>query len=264
MRYLEMIQREIPEVRQRIGKLEKELARHPEGFLQCFKNGNSYKWYQKLSLRGKGRHYITKENRVLAEQLALNTYHYCQLKDAKKELLYLQSFLDRNPLTSGSLSQHLLNHPEFKGLLLPSLNSLEKDLLDWKASSYRKNPYHPEKLRFETVTGEKVRSKSEAFIYNALEANNLAFRYDSSWTPDAATELFPDFIIRHPATGALIIWEHLGLLDKEHYRTDFYRRLDIYIRHGFIPGVNLILTGETSDMPFNPRIIDGIIEHYFF
>lgn len=263
MRYLEMIQREIPEVRQRIGKLEKELARHPEGFLLCNRNGDTFKWYHKLSFGTKDRKYIPKSNRALAETLAYNTYLVSLLSDLKQELNALNAYV--KTATKGTYDQTslLLKHPGYSELLNSRFSDQQKELMSWASASYNSNPKHPEHLKIETTTGQKVRSKSEAFIYNALTQNHIPFRYECLWNPDPWTKIYPDFIIRHPVTGLLYIWEHLGLMEKEWYRADFEYKLKAYLAHGFVPGVNLILTGETEDHPLDPQLVAKTILLYF-
>ena len=53
----------------------------------------------------------------------------------------------------------------------------------------------------------------------------------------------------HPETGAIFLWEHLGLwyheTSSEFYRNEFNGKTDIYRNLGFIPGVNLLMSFET-------------------
>ena len=55
--------------------------------------------------------------------------------------------------------------------------------------------------------------------------------------------------VHYPETGAIFLWEHLGLwyheTSSEFYRNEFNGKTDIYRNLGFIPGANLLMSFET-------------------
>ena len=61
--------------------------------------------------------------------------------------------------------------------------------------------------------------------------------------------LYPDFVIRHPVTGAYYYWEHFGMMDEEAYRNHACDKVKLYCANGIIPSINLITTYETKRHP---------------
>ena len=74
---------------------------------------------------------------------------------------------------------------------------------------------------------------------------------------------YPDFTIRHPLTGKIYYWEHVGGLHMPDYRSDFIQKLRIYINNGIIPDDNLILTFESENNPFDITIARDKIKEFF-
>ena len=55
-------------------------------------------------------------------------------------------------------------------------------------------------------------------------------------------------------TGEYYYWEHVGMLDKPGYRSDFLTKFRVYINNGLLPDHNLILTYESDGHPFDITI----------
>jgi hypothetical protein len=127
----------------------------------------------------------------------------------------------------------------------------------WAAEEYNKNAYHKENLIYPSNNGIYVRSKSEMIIANHLESYDIPYRYDAAITLGTQTK-YPDFTIKRPADGAIILWEHWGALDKPGYMWKMNEKLELYARHGFVPFENLICTFELDIR--NTRRISNFIE----
>lgn len=52
-------------------------------------------------------------------------------------------------------------------------------------------------------------------------------------------------------------------MDEPYYASNAYARIQLYISHGIIPGVNLITTYETKSCPLDSEMLVRIIEIYF-
>lgn len=139
---------------------------------------------------------------------------------------------------------------------------MTRSAVEWSAASYERNPLHPEQLLHKTVSGERVRSKSEAMIAMLLHLNAIPYRYECALSLGGVT-LFPDFTIRHPGTGALYYWEHFGLMDDPAYAKNAGSKLSLYAANGIIPSVHLITTYETKAYPLNAGMIEHLISYYF-
>jgi hypothetical protein len=104
-------------------------------------------------------------------------------------------------------------------------------------------PY-AEHLIHRTEKGHLVRSKSELVIANMLFQLNIKYEYervcDGSIEPG---RLRPDFSFVAP-DGDLIIWEHLGMMDKQDYRQGWEWKRQWYEKNGFIAGKSLFTSEE--------------------
>lgn len=168
--------------------------------------------------------YIPKKNRRYAEQLA-----------AKK---YLSSLYEE-------LMQEYL-----------------AELYNWMHAPYDSNNNFPEQQIHKTLSGNMVRSKSEALIDMALFTNKIPFRYECVLHLGEAV-IYPDFTIRHPKTGVIFYWEHFGLMDDPIYCKNACTKLHLYATHNIIPTHQLITTYETKAKPLTSDVIEHIIRNYF-
>ena len=95
--------------------------------------------------------------------------------------------------------------------------------------------------------GTMVRSKSELVIANKLHAMKLAYRYEEFLVGNDGTRVLPDFTFVD-AAGDRVIWEHLGMLDRDEYRGRWQWKLGWYAKNGFVMGENLF-TSEEGNVP---------------
>jgi hypothetical protein len=108
-------------------------------------------------------------------------------------------------------------------------------------------PY-AEHLVHRTSRGELVRSKSELAIANYLYQVKLDYQYErelqGTVDPD---RLRPDFSFIDDA-GDVIIWEHLGMLDRPGYAEGWDWKRAWYARNGFELNRNLFTTSEIGGL----------------
>ncbi len=239
---------------QKILKLERAIALAPEGELYCWKVRDKTAWYCK---NRSGRHYLNKSERAIAEKLAQKKYNERLLA----ELRYKEGLTKRKKPAKSSLA--LLIDPMYRELILPGLTGEERAKAIWMTENYSKNPVYREECIFKTPTGECVRSKSEYIIYCALLDAGLMFRYDSGVSIEGHT-IYPDFVIMHPKTGQLLIWEHFGRMDDPAYAEKNLNKLKSYNKNGWILMKNLLITTETSSQPLDIEVVRWLIDHYFF
>ena len=96
---------------------------------------------------------------------------------------------------------------------------------DWLYGDYEQNPYKPE------------RSLADFFT-----ESDIAFRYEAKLVIGGKA-YYPDFMILCD-DGRILIWEHLGLMDKEEYFISACRKLKQYRKAGYVQHSNLICTYE--------------------
>lgn len=244
-------------------EIEIKMKDAPRGNLAIYKSRNRIRWYDVLKDAGGKtvkRTEIPHTNRSYAEKLAVKAYYNARLETIEKKLaLYenIHSLMDNghDPV------RELLTDKEFADLIRPYYKSEEEKYKEWAEEEYVRNMKHPEHLTVNSPHGW-LRSKSEYIIFQELDKYGLSARYECQLLL-AGIEIFPDFLIRHPVTGEIIIWEHLGLIDNQNYRDDFKKKLDTYASAGFFLGVNLIITTETDGHPLDVEYVDMLIEYYF-
>jgi len=104
-------------------------------------------------------------------------------------------------------------------------------------------PY-AEHLIHRTDKGHLVRSKSELVIANMLHASGVEYEYER--VLEGETEpgrLRPDFSFITPV-GDVVLWEHLGMLDREDYRRGWEWKQEWYRKNGFVEGDNLFTSRD--------------------
>ena len=115
------------------------------------------------------------------------------------------------------------------------------------------------------ITGEPVRSKNEAIIYNMLYSYGIPFKYDAIIrVRDEAgmtAKVSPDFVIR-AKDGSLILYEHLGMLKEMDYRIKFAEKLWIYGINGYNLWENFFISTDGVNNSINTAAIDRMIRDF--
>ncbi len=127
--------------------------------------------------------------------------------------------------------------------------------------NYERCPFDPLVHIHETICGILVRSKSEVIIANALWHYGIPFHYEEKFHTFDGDYFFPDFTIHLP-DGSIIIWEHLGLLNKMQYCEKTAKKLYYLQLSHYTIGKNLILTQDNWQGSCDSENIYHIIETY--
>lgn len=155
--------------------------------------------------------------------------------------------------------------------LLIDILELNTDSIEARVQAMRERkatipPRHPEALRITTFDGTLVRSRVEALLYERFCAAGFYVLYEYPVEYAPGKYLCPDFLLIHPVTGQVILWEHLGRWfhaeNSRQYRDSFNWKTDIYRELGFIPGINLQMSFET-DSGLDLEWISGQIEYLY-
>lgn len=191
----------------------------------------------------------------------MKKYLSAQLEDLQKEKLATDMYLNHHP-KSKRVDQVLIGSDSLRDLLSYQFAPLSEELDNWSKSPYEHNLKHPEHLCHKVGPNEFVRSKSEAMISKVLRQNKIPYRYECKLVLDEI-EMYPDFTIRHPTTGDVYYWEHFGLLDKPRYVERMHKRMQLYTANKIMPGINLITTYETEEVPLAFEMVEMLISYYF-
>lgn len=116
-------------------------------------------------------------------------------------------------------------------------------------------PY-AEHLIHRSTKGVLVRSKSELVIANHLESIGLPYVYERPLEgPGTGGRRWPDFSFIDDA-GDVILWEHLGMLDRPDYRAAWHRKRAWYDDNGFAEGIDLFTTADREGGLDSAQIVE--------
>ena len=115
---------------------------------------------------------------------------------------------------------------------------------------------------YETNRKEKVRSKSELNIANALAAKGIPYKYECPLVLKNGNTIHPDFTVLNIRERRVIYWEHRGMMDDKDYARNAVARTKTYMANGFYLGTSLIITEETSATPLGTNEIEAVIKKY--
>lgn len=240
-----------------IALLKKQIEVLPKGSIHCHSDG---KWFCVYEENPRKRYYIPKSKREFAEKLALKKLKIARLRDATDEKNAIDRALHLLP-KERRVDVFFQESEAHRDLVKEYYQPREDDFEKW-AQEYERNPNHPEKLKVKTPLGYKVRSKSEYIIASLLYKYGIYFRYEGAFQVGDVT-IYPDFMIMHPVTGEIFIWEHFGIADQESYATNIELKLRTYRASGYYPMINLITTYETKDEALDYELVETLIKHFF-
>ncbi|MBE5957295.1 MAG: hypothetical protein E7254_00320 [Lachnospiraceae bacterium] len=141
----------------------------------------------------------------------------------------------------------------------PIIETNEQYKAKWLEEEFVGKPFREEDTEIYSDRGERVRSKSEKIIADKLFRENIAYKYEYPLEIAPMRFVYPDFTILDEENRKTIIYEHFGLMDNPEYANNAAGKIQTYANLGFVLGDNFFMTMETSDKPFDSRMLDGII-----
>ena len=261
----ETIKETLKERKDFIGKMIKEIENRlktaPAGMIKvCYSNGHPQYYYRNSGPENEKR-YISVKERQLAARLAQKSYDQKILKALQKEQKAILAFLRLYPANPAEeIYAHMAEAR--KVLVTPILETEEEFRKRWESVEYTGKGFAPEYPEFLTDKGERVRSKSEVLIANALKSMDIPYRYEYPMNLAGAGVVYPDFTALNVRTRTEVIWEHQGMMDDSEYADKAVRKILLYHANGYFEGKNLIVTSETRYNPLNVREIRTIAEAY--
>lgn len=258
MDYLQL-RKESQQLEREIKLIKAKIKKLPKGKLVFSHTGKYCKWYQS---DGKNKIYIPKKSKQLAEELALKKYLFIQLEDISSRKEIIDNCLQYQNTEKKTADQLLEESSDYQKLLSPYFESKKSELEEWKQASYKRNKKNPENLVHKSISGNILRSKSEALIDVMLYTSHIPYRYEEVIQLGNKV-VAPDFTIKHPKTGEIYYWEHFGMMDDPVYVKKACDKIQCYSLNGIVPSKQLILTYETKAYPLNPQEVKKIIEDYF-
>ena len=248
-----------------ISFMEKQLGQNEPGKLWVCSSKDYDQYYFHDKKEGKNKIYLgtTATDQVI--KLAQQEYYVSALKAAIDELKTLNILIKK--YQKGVVEDIYDRLPSGKQkLVTPVMLNDEEFVKQWMEKPY---PEVPKKFRtdFEKKNvfsdkGLAVRSKTEASISNKYDAYGIPMKYEEPLYLKGVGWVLPDFKLLNVRLRKELIHEHMGMMDDPQYADKNVEKINNYMRNGYMPGKNLILTFETRNEPFDARLMDLIIESY--
>lgn len=237
--------------------LDQELSIPFEGKLYGRKSHNSYQYY----VDGK---YLPKNNIVQAINLAQYEYNKKVNHQIESIIKVIESF--SKTYLNNPLDNIYYNMPPSKqALITPVQKTIKQMLEEFDTEEFEPGQFDKEANELYTIKNERVRSKSEVLIANALYHHGIHYKYEKPLLLNVGDhkKLFrPDFTIMVERTGEIKYLEHLGMLDNSDYFANNLDKLGIYERNGLLIGRDIILLHEVSYSQLSTRTIDNYINEF--
>lgn len=241
----------LQELNQVIAEAEQELEGMPEGRLKAMG-----RYYQYCS-PNETRYLHAPEDEVLLYKLERKQYLEKIVRSAKKEKNAILTYRKNCPAIPYEKIYNSLP-PQRQELLQPWKTPRQK----WEQEPYpQKRP--PDSSAYLCPNGLHVRSKSEVLIVSRLLHYDVPFRYECRVYLKGYGTVFPDFTIFLPQSSRTILYEHFGRIDDPEYAQKTLKKLHLYQRNQYIPGINLFFTTETLEHPLSMETIDELISTIF-
>ena len=253
-----VLEKRIFELKQIIQKEEKRLKKIPEGSVQVTGTEKKVMFY--INQEGK-RRYAREEEQKLVQQLCQKDYDERVLDTAQKELKILDKLykIYRNKVCEEVFETlNVYRQKLVEPLRIPDKEFIEK----WESESYEKLGFAVDYPEYYTDKGERVRSKSEVLIANALKSLGIPYKYEYPLYLNNGFTYHPDFKIVKMKNREIVYWEHFGKMDDPEYVDKVVRKLNAYAQNGIFPGKNLIVTFENNKRPLNLKMINLMIDQY--
>ena len=242
-------------------KTKEKLKNYPKGNVFIKHRNNKAYYYFSEDGSNKNERLIDPNDKEYIELLLQRAYLEKVLKAVQKEMKTLKRIQMNYPET---IAEDIFNQlsDERKLFVKPIILTDEQFALRWQNTPYTPKPIPDNLPVFETLRGERVRSKSEQIIADRLYVNGIPYKYEC---PLKAGEkiIHPDFTVLRLSDRKELYYEHLGRLDEAKYSCDNVPRLNDYILNGYLPGDRLFLSFETSKTPLDVRVIDKLINEQF-
>lgn len=249
------------EIERVLREKESALQSAPEGTIRIVDRGRTRQYYHISNPSDTEGVYLKRKHNVLAEALAQKDYDsklICELRDQVKTIDKILDGYHPERIDEVYISLHNFRKP----LVCPAALPDEEYMKRWRSVDYEKKAFDENAPDFYTANDERVRSKSEILIADALSRRNIPYRYEYPIHIPKFGVVHPDFTCLNVRKREEYIWEHNGLMSDSDYLDYAIRKIEKYTLADYYPGKNLILTFESSACPLSSRIIEKTINNY--
>lgn len=239
---------------------ESRLKKAPEGTVYAQKHGKGYQFYMLEMPGNKKRIYLPVSERAQVAALMQKRYDQKIVVEVNRQLSVINHFLKGFKPNPFKKIYHSLSEIR-REMIVPYEISDEEYIARWKACEYQGKAFRDDIPEQYTSKGERVRSKSEVMIADALAQAGIPYRYEHPLELEGIT-YYPDFQILRISDLQEMHWEHFGMMEDPEYSKEAMRKIRTYERNGMLPGINMIYTMESETWPLNMAVIRQTIEAY--
>ena len=243
-----------------IAYIDAEISKAPEGKVSVRMHHGHLELYFRDDPKDRHGIYLPVSKREFAGELIQKQHLENARVRAQSQLKEINRFLKKyDPdifkklyIREGPLRQQFL-----KPIDVPD----ELFAAEWQSFEYERKGFADNLQEHYTRKNERVRSKSEVLIADALYAAGIPYRYECPLKIGSRI-IYPDFTILRMYDRKILYWEHLGLMDEMDYRNEAFAKGQQYRNAGIFLGDQLIITYETGCMPLNNKTLHQVIKHY--
>jgi len=239
----------------------KASERAPSGRLRFDRKGNTVQYYHRLEHSDNKGIYLKRKQDSLAVALAQKAYDSKLTDELKVQIDALANFLDE--YRPEKIDEIFDAYHECRKKLIRPVKLSDQDYINrWMSVEYVKKSFDENSAEYYTAKGERVRSKSEILIADALNRFNIPYRYEFPTTIPGLGVCYPDFTCLNVRSRKEYIWEHFGMMADPKYSENAIDKIEKYIITGLCNESGLIMTFETKNHPINARLIEHHIRQY--
>ena len=244
-----------------ISNKKEEISKAPKGIVNVARAGQRVQFYYKNDSKDKKRKYLRKSEISFVKAICQREYDEKVLELAEKEAARLRQLL---ALHEAGICEDIYAKikEERKRYISPIAISDEEYVSQWLDTEYSSKGIAEDYPEYYTDNGERVRSKSEILIANALKKHGIPYRYEAPLNVKGFGIIYPDFTVLNVRTRKEYFWEHLGKMDDPAYAEGALQRIELYEKNSIFPGDKLILSHETLMRPLNTSNVEKMIALY--
>lgn len=243
-------------------EIQKEYAKMPKGSLLVAPGttSTSFRYYLREETTDKMGTYLNLAQEKTKKKYATKKYYSKLLKEIDNEMVKLKKMISTNSEDSIISTFKKLN-PGITKLIAPINIDNETFIKMWLAEEYEGLGFDiNDKTSLYSDRNERMRSKSEVLIANALNRRNIPYKYECPLELSNGQKLYPDFTILDVKNRKVKYWEHLGKMGDMAYVARNIWKLDEYKKQNIRLGINLYVTYENGINAIGKEDIEGTIE----
>ena len=248
-------------IEEHLNRINNRLKNAPPGSLRINTKSNKHQYYHRINPSDPQGKYLPRKDHCVAVRLAQKDYDQKLLKTLSDQQTVLLRFMKEFAPDAAMQVYENLSKPR-KELVRPEFLNDEDFIELWLNMPYQKLGFSKNDPEYYTAKGERVRSKSEILIADALFRHNIPYRYEYPVYDNGVIIAAPDFNCLNVRLRKDYYWEHLGKLGDPDYSNRNVSKLEKYTFAGDFDESSLILTFETDSHPLNTKVIEEKIKKY--